>query len=82
MSANQAAEVGKRIEGVLKTPRGAAERRETIQALRAIDVLELADTDEARRLLAALARGGEHDRQTREAKGALERLAKRPTDAP
>jgi WD40 repeat protein len=48
-----------------------------LRALRAIEVLERIDTPEAKKLLAALARGAVEARLTHEAKASLERLAKR-----
>jgi Tol biopolymer transport system component len=77
LDATDSAEVRKRIEAVLKTLRGPVNRPETLQALRAVETLELAGTDESRHLLEALAKGAEHDRQTHAAKAALYRLARR-----
>jgi dipeptidyl aminopeptidase/acylaminoacyl peptidase len=51
---------------------------DSVRGLRGIEVLEHAGTSEARRLLEQLSRGG-GARLTREAKGALERLARRAT---
>jgi hypothetical protein len=50
---------------------------EELQAVRAIGVLERIGSDEARAVLAALARGAPPARQTRAAAAALERIAKR-----
>jgi WD40 repeat protein len=48
---------------------------ERLRSLRAIEVLELAGTEEARAVLKTLAAGGEGARLTEQAKAALERLA-------
>jgi hypothetical protein len=50
--------------------------------LRAIEVLEHIDTPEARQLLRRQAGGAAEARLTREAKAALERLAKRSSTKP
>jgi RNA polymerase sigma factor (sigma-70 family) len=50
-----------------------------LQALRAVEALERAGTNEARQLLDKLARGAPQARLTREAKTALARLAKTPS---
>jgi WD40 repeat protein len=69
-------EVVRRIDELLdRVERGPAP--ETIQSLRAIEVLEHLGTPEARRCLAALAKGAPEARQTRDAKAALDRLANR-----
>ena len=49
---------------------------EQLQALRALEVLERAGTDEARRLLSELAQGASESLLTRQARAALERLKK------
>jgi WD40 repeat protein len=71
-------EARRRIERVLSRlgPRRplAAELRE----VRAVETLERIDLPEARRVLEALARGARQALLTREARGALARLAKRP----
>ncbi len=53
-----------------------------MQALRAVEVLERVGTPEARQILEDLARGAPEARLTREAKAALEGLAKRQAAAP
>jgi WD40 repeat protein len=55
---------------------------EALRALRAIEALERVGDLDARRLLSRLAAGDSEARRTREAKGALERLAKRAGSAP
>ena len=50
---------------------------EEMQALRAVEVLEMIGTAEARKVLEGLARGAAECDLTREAKAALERLARR-----
>ena len=49
-----------------------------LRELRAVEVLEHINTVEARRVLAALAKGTPEARLTREAQASLDRLAKRP----
>jgi WD40 repeat protein len=71
------AEAARRVKQLLtrldaRTPAGAEAR-----PLRAVEVLERAGTPEARKLLAALARGAPEARLTRDARDALSRLAKR-----
>ena len=51
---------------------------EELQLLRALEVLEMIGTAEARKVLERLARGAEECDLTREAKAALERLGQRP----
>jgi RNA polymerase sigma factor (sigma-70 family) len=51
---------------------------ERLQALRAVEVLEIAGTPEARQLLEVLAKGAPEARLTQEAKASLERLTKQP----
>ncbi len=48
-----------------------------LQALRAIEILELMGTKEARQLLQGLAEGGDEARVTREARASLQRLERR-----
>jgi WD40 repeat protein len=72
---NPPAEAKRRIEAVLEStgPAGTERRREA----RSVEVLERIATAEARELLAALARGAEGARATREARAAVERLKAR-----
>lgn len=71
------AEQRRRIEGLLKS----RESQQSLGVLRTVEVLERLRTDEARRLLEALARGEPGARLTREAKAAVGRLA-RPASKP
>jgi hypothetical protein len=68
-------EVRRRVRQVLSKlePSASGER---LRALRAVQVLEYAGTPEAKEYLRALAEGAAEARLTREAKAALERLAK------
>jgi len=52
---------------------------ERLRPLRAVEVLEMIGTAEARQLLRALARGAARDLLTEQAQAALERLKKAPT---
>jgi WD domain, G-beta repeat len=65
-------EARRRIEGLLRALEG-----QHTGVLRGVEVLERLDTAEARKLLAALARGEPEARLTREAKEALGRLSRR-----
>jgi hypothetical protein len=56
--------------------------RGRLRDLRGVSVLERKDTTEARLLLEALAKGSPQASLTREARAALERLAKRPLPGP
>jgi hypothetical protein len=69
-------EVRRRIESVLKKTRTLAP--ETLQALRAVEVLENAGTPAAQQLLESLAKGVPEAGLTQKAKAALERLAQKP----
>ena len=55
---------------------------EMLRALRAIEVLEISGTPEARRVLAGMATGEPRGRLTQEAKASLERLARRGAPRP
>jgi RNA polymerase sigma factor (sigma-70 family) len=70
-------EVRKRIEDLLERVRSLSIFPERLRELRAIEALEHIGTADARQVLKALAEGAAHARLTREAKAALERLAKR-----
>jgi hypothetical protein len=54
----------------------------SLQALRALEVLEFANTRQAREVLQTIATGTPEARLTQEAKASLERLAKRPATLP
>jgi hypothetical protein len=53
---------------------------ETLRMLRAVEVLELAGTQEARAVLEALSKGAPEARLTRQAGAALKRLERRKND--
>jgi hypothetical protein len=53
-----------------------------LRELRALEVLERLGTPEARQVLKALADGAPAARLTREARSALDRLARQPATAP
>jgi hypothetical protein len=55
---------------------------DTLRGLRALEALETIGTPAARQELDRLARGAEAALLTREAQASLQRLAKRPADAP
>lgn len=69
-------EVRRRIEDVLSKLEPSTLPPETLQVLRAIEILEHIGTPTARRCLEALAKGAADARQTREAKASLRRLTK------
>jgi RNA polymerase sigma factor (sigma-70 family) len=71
------AEKRRRIEQILSTPR-VVRAPDLVRALRAVEVLERVGSEEARHVIEALARGAAAARLTREARAALDRLAKRP----
>jgi WD40 repeat protein len=74
-------ETRRRLEQVLKTVQGVPGST-TVRHLRAIMVLELVASPEARKILDALAQGAPERRETHEAKVSLERIAKRAIIAP
>jgi len=65
-----------RIQALLGGP-GGIRSPATLQAIRAVEVLEQVGTPEAKELLATLARGAPAARLTQEAKGSLGRLTRR-----
>jgi RNA polymerase sigma factor (sigma-70 family) len=65
----------KRLEGLLERPTGAALPAGLVRDLRAVEVLELIGTAEARQVLGALAAGVPTARLTREARSAMQRLS-------
>jgi WD40 repeat protein len=70
-------ELRRRIEDLLDKLEPSSPPPETLRTLRAIEVLEHVGTPAARHCLVALAKGAADARQTRAAKSALQRLAKR-----
>ncbi len=76
LAGSPSAEVRRRCEVLLKTAAEPALSGERLRAVRAVEALEQADTPEARELLRRLAGGAEGARLTREAKVALDRLAR------
>ncbi len=70
-------EAHKRMEALLQKLGQRAQDAQTLRVMRAIAVLEDIGTPAARRILETLAKGLREARQTREAKAALERLARR-----
>jgi hypothetical protein len=74
LAANPGEETRRRIESLL-AGLDAALRPENVRELRAVALLELAGTEEARRVLAVLASGIPSAPLTREARAALARLA-------
>ncbi len=70
-------EARRRIEALLQKLRRPVRDAETLRSLRGIAVLEDIGTPQARALLEALAKGAGTARRTREAKAALERMARR-----
>jgi hypothetical protein len=77
MSANDPSpEARRRIESLLNKLRGPLTFAPTIRLVRTVEVLEHAGTAEARQFLQKLAEGAPDARLTREAKAALQRLAR------
>jgi hypothetical protein len=72
-------EVRRRAEGAL---RQLANSPGLLRPLRAVETLEDIGTSEACQVLAALAEGAPEARLTQEAKGSLDRLARRPSRTP
>jgi hypothetical protein len=70
-------EVRRRLETLLSRPPGLVRSSETLRNLRATQVLELIASNEARQLLAEIAKGVPHAIETKEAKASLERLNQR-----
>jgi WD40 repeat protein len=73
------AEVTRRVAELLKKLDSGAVSGEGLREVRALEVLELLGTPEARKVLEELARGAPDAALTREAKASLERLARRTT---
>ncbi len=74
LAAKPSLETRRRIEELLAKLRGPLPAGERLRSLRAVEVLEHAGTEPARRVLTRLASGAPEGRLTREAKGALQRL--------
>ena len=70
------AEVRRRLEQLLDRLTTSLPTGEQLQEVRAVQILEQIATPEAKQVLTALVEGAEGARLTREAKSALERLAK------
>ena len=75
LAGKPALEARRRIEAILKKPRALSP--ETLQVVRAVEVLENIGTAEARELLKSLAKGVPEAVLTQEAKASLERLAEK-----
>jgi hypothetical protein len=75
-------EVRRRVDGLIKKLEGPLSSAEELRTLRALEVLERLGTPEARTVLQTLAEGAPDARQTREARAALERLARGATTRP
>jgi hypothetical protein len=71
-------ETRQRVERLLKEMEGPVTSPSRLQVLRAVEVLEQANTAEARSVLKGLAAGAAAARLTQEAQAAWERLEKRP----
>lgn len=71
------AEVRRRVEGLLEKLSGQTAPPEVLRAWRGVEVLERADTPDARAALEALAKGPREARLTQDAKASLQRLARR-----
>lgn len=71
-----------RIQRLLRKLNKPITSPEILRAVRAVQVLEYAGTEEAKALLQQLAQGAGAAPLTQEAKAALERLAKMPRAAP
>jgi RNA polymerase sigma factor (sigma-70 family) len=82
LTAQPSVEAWKRINRLLQRLEKPLEDRELLQAVRAVEVLELAGTEESRRLLRSLAEGAPEARLTQEARAALNRLGSRSADKP
>ena len=79
LDAEPSLEARKCLESLLAKPH-LIQSPETLRAIRAVQVLEKVGTDEARSLLVMLSKGVPTAHGTQDAKGALERLAKRNAD--
>jgi hypothetical protein len=77
LKADPSPEARRRIERLLEKLAKLVDDPELLRALRAVEVLERAGSPEALKLLQSLAKGAPDARLTREARAALDRLAKR-----
>jgi WD40 repeat protein len=75
-------ETRKRIEQLLDKATGGSLSTEQLRLVRAVEVLELLGTPEARQVLVTLSRGAPGALPTREAQAALDRLSRRPPAQP
>src|SRR5262249_14269479 len=71
-------EARRRLEQVLEKVGNPGGSPQALQLFRALEVLEVLDSPEARTVLARVARGSAQSWLTQEAKASLERLSKRP----
>jgi WD40 repeat protein len=76
LAATPSDDTRRRLESLLAAP-GIVRSPATVRRLRAIQVLETIGSQEARQILAELAKGAAAARETRDAKAALERLSGR-----
>jgi WD40 repeat protein len=81
LARNPSAESARRIRSLLERIESAYESKE-VYFLRILEVLELAGTEDARRLLQELAAGAEGARLTRDARQSLQRLTARTGQLP
>jgi hypothetical protein len=82
LESNLSLEARKRVEELLEGMRKVATSPERLSELRAVEVLEHIATPEARQVLQTLADGSPEARLTREARAALDRLARRRPATP
>jgi len=82
LAAKPALELRKRLEQLLAKLDNQPLSADTLRLVRAVEVLERCGSTEARLVLEKLAQGAEGARLTREAQGAMERLAHLSSDAP
>jgi hypothetical protein len=75
-------EVRRRLEEILDKLESGERTAEELRTLRAVEVLELIGSSEARQVLRELSQGPADAWLTQEAKAALARLAARPTASP
>lgn len=76
-SKSSSAEVKRRARGLLQKLEGAEGFAEQLRALRAIEALELAGSEDAKVILKSLAGGAKHALRSREAAASLGRLSRR-----